>query len=125
MTKDNLRRLIKHWMLATDILKRIEARNTCGGSGSEFEPALDSKLEAILRYMDPELTPVEDSEFEHVTTDLGRAVLEALGELEAAKRGKHQHAIVYWAGCLVRRTGIMVAEHLIGESSQLTAESAT
>ena len=75
MTKDNLRRLIKHWMLATDILKRIEARNTCGGSGSEFEPALDSKLETILRYMDPELTPVEDSEFEPVTTDLGRAVL--------------------------------------------------
>ncbi len=40
-------------MEATDILQRIKGVNSCGGSGSDYEPALNKKLDAMLAIIQP------------------------------------------------------------------------
>jgi len=53
LTRDKLRKLLELEMEATDILKRIKSVNGCGGSGGDYEPALNKKLDAMLAILQP------------------------------------------------------------------------
>jgi len=53
LTRDKLRKLLELEMEATDILKRIKSVNGCGGSGGDYEPALNDKLDKMLAIMQP------------------------------------------------------------------------
>ncbi len=53
LTREKLRKLLELGMEATDILQRIKGVNSCGGSGSDYEPALNKKLDAMLAIIQP------------------------------------------------------------------------
>ncbi len=53
LTREKLRKLLELGMEATNILQRIESVNGCGGSGGDYEPALNKKLDAMLAIIQP------------------------------------------------------------------------
>jgi hypothetical protein len=72
LTREKLRKLLELQMDATTILQRIKSVNGCGGSGSDYEPALNAKLDAMLAIIQPTPPPNSRSPYEPIGFKLQR-----------------------------------------------------
>ena len=72
MNRTSLRKLLELGVEATDILQRIKSVNGCGGSGGDYEPALNKKLDAMLAILQPPPPPTGRTPYEPIGFKLQR-----------------------------------------------------
>jgi hypothetical protein len=123
MTKDTLRELIGYWMDAERILRHIKKRNACGGSGSDYEPALKCALDNILRLQDPPPIASEPESDAAVLTIKGHRIKNALIELELGKLSDDRARIIHWSAILTQATSELVNDYLVEEAEALSLET--